>query len=55
MRRYRLFVVDPLRRVDEERVFEALNDEEARRLAAAMRESRPAELWATHHRIARWN
>ena len=55
MRRYRLFLVDVLRRVEEERDFEASNDDEAKRLAEEMRASCRAELWNTHFRIARWD
>ncbi len=55
MRHYRLFLVDVLRRVEEERVFDAPSDEEARRFAAEWRGWRPAELWNTHFRIARWD
>jgi hypothetical protein len=54
MRRYRLSLVDPAKRVEEERVFHASNDYEAKRLADELRGSRRAELWSTHRRIASW-
>jgi hypothetical protein len=55
MRPYRLFLVDVLRRVQEERKFDAPSDGEAMRLADKLRGSSRAELWNTHHRIARWD
>lgn len=54
MRHYRLFVVDVLSRVREERVVEAANDDDAKRIAEQLRDGRAAELWNTHFRIARW-
>ena len=54
MRHYRLFLVDILGRIEEERNFEAASDGEARLLADERRRSRRAELWNTHRRIARW-
>ena len=55
MRHYRLFTLDVLRRVLEERKFEAPSDGEAKRLGDKLRGSSAAELWNTHRRIARWD
>ena len=54
MRRYRLFLIDVLSRVLDEREFQAASDEEAKRIADEWRSGQPAELWNTHRRIARW-
>jgi hypothetical protein len=55
VRRYRLFLVDVLKRVKEEHAFEASSDDNAKCVANERRGSRPAELWNTHRRIARWD
>jgi hypothetical protein len=55
MRSYRLFLVNVLRHIEEERTFKALSDQAAKRIAAERRASRPAELWDAHRRIARWD
>jgi hypothetical protein len=55
MRRYRLFLVDVLGRVQQELPFEASNDDEAKRIAEDLRADQLAELWNTHARIARWS
>ena len=54
MRRYRLFLVDPAGRVEEERAFEATGDDDAKKIAEHSRGRRRAELWGTHRRIAKW-
>jgi hypothetical protein len=54
MRQYRLFLVDPARRIEDERAFAASNDIEAKQIADELRGSRRAELWTAHRRIARW-
>jgi len=51
---YRLFFVDAIGRIEEERAFEAASDSEAKRVAGEWRGRRPAELSNTHGRIARW-
>lgn len=55
VRRYRLFIVDPARRIREEIKFEASNDAGAKLHATELRAGRHAELWTTHSRIARWS
>lgn len=55
MRRYRLFLVDAHGEVKEEFAFTASSDAQAKEVTAKWRADRPAELWTTHRRLARWN
>jgi hypothetical protein len=52
MRRYRLFLLGDDGKITEEREFQSTDDGSAIKLANGLRDGRPAELWATHHRIA---
>jgi len=52
MGHYRLFFVDAIGRIEEERAFEAASDSEAKRVAGEWRGRRPAELSNRLRRIA---
>jgi len=54
MRNYRYVVVDERGRPIEEHPFTAINDAAALQRAKGWRDERPAEIWGSQGRLAKW-